>query len=518
MPKSITRAFEALLLVIVLSTVALGATWMGGSPINLTAQTLLPGAPDASAQPAVAAAPLPLAQTTAAPVDAAVSPTSLPGVTATPTGTPGPGVTSTPGAVNAQTIAAPSAFNGNISADQLDANDAPLLQQAPGTINIMLLGSDASADARYARTDSLIVASINPDLPSVSMLSIPRDTHVRIPGFGTDRMNTAYERGYISNYAGGGPAFLALVLRKNFGIRIDHFVRIDFQGFIKAIDTLDGVEVLAECELHDTFPDKTVAAGKSDLDVYPGKFKLSGKQALWYSRSRWSTSDFDRARRQQKVLRAVFRKAKNSNLLQNALGLYGDFRENIETDLGLGDIPALVDIARRLDDITIKNRVITFPVVKTLKRADGALVLEPQPGILSYVAEALSPPAFNRAQQRVGVEVYNGSGRKDMEQLAAERLTWEGFLVVGTGTTDDRFPESQIIDYSTTNKGSAIPRLSSIFGIKRNNVIGQSDPSSPSAARIVLGEDYNSCPNTYNLAADVAVVSAGGKQIPTPTP
>ena len=150
MPKSITRAFEALLLVIVLSTVALGATWMGGSPINLTAQTLLPGAPDASAQPAVAAAPLPLAQTTAAPVDAAVSPTPLPGVTATPTGTPGPGVTSTPGAVNTQTIAAPSAFNGNISADQLDANDAPLLQQAPGTINIIVL-----LDAKLTRAAML---------------------------------------------------------------------------------------------------------------------------------------------------------------------------------------------------------------------------------------------------------------------------------------------------------------------------------------------------------------------------
>jgi hypothetical protein len=303
------------------------------------------------------------------------------------------------------------------------------------------------------------------------------------------------------------------VIRKNFGIRIDHFVRIDFNGFIKAVDTLGGVEVLAECELHDTFPSKDNPRIGIDFDIYPGKVKLTGQEALWYSRSRWSTSDFDRARRQQKVLRAVFRKARDSNLLQNAVGLYGDFRDNIETDISIGDIPQFVDIARRLDDITFKNRVITFPIVKTLVRNDGQYVLEPQPGILSYVAEALSPPIANRVQTRVGVEVYNGSSKPDMELIAAERLTWEGFLVVGTGKVDERFAETQIIDYGTTPKGSPIARLSSIFSVKRNNIIGQADPSSPSAARIVLGDDYNSCPNTASIAGEVVVAPTT-----TPTP
>lgn len=525
MSKRVTRTFEALLVMAVLATIAFGATWLSGSPLNLSAQSALPlatvpasgAAPDGAAQ-----ATTPGGESVAVVAAATLDPNATLGpATVTPDGTAPAAdleITSTPGVVNTTTVATPDAFDSTITAGDLDPEDAPLLQQAPGTLNFLLIGSDAAGDRRYARTDSMIIASVNPDIPSVSMLSIPRDTHVRIPGFGKDRINTAFERGYATDYPGGGPRFLALVLRKNFGIKIDHFVRIDFQGFIKAVDTLGGVEVLAECELHDTFPDPQNPKRGIDLDIMPGRVSLTGQQALWYSRSRWSTSDFDRARRQQKVLRAVFRKAKESNLLQNAIGLYGDFRDSIDTDIGISDIPALVDIARRLDDITIKNRVITFPVVKSLTRQDGAQVLEPQPGILSYVSEALAPPVGNRAQTRVGVEVYNGSSRPDMELIAVERLTWEGFLVVGFGKLDERYPSSQIIDYGTTPKGSPIARLANIFSVAKKDIIGQADPSSPSAARVVLGEDYNSCPNTYNLAADVVTQSTTGKLIPTPTP
>jgi LCP family protein required for cell wall assembly len=507
------RSFEGVLVLIVMASILFGATWLNGSPLTLNAQSraALP-APDAPAAAAVAIA--------------------TPGLVAT-VGTNDPiaagadAITSTAdaalsvGAVNSGSIATPVAFDTNFAPDALDADDAPLLQQAPGTLNILLLGSDASPDGRWARTDSIIIASVNPEAPSVSMLSLPRDLHVRIPGYGRDRINTAFERGIANNFPnGGGPGFLALVLRKNFGIRIDHFVRIDFEGFVKAVDTLGGVEVLAECELHDTFPDPANPKSKVgiDLDVFPGKATLSGQQALWYSRSRWSTSDFDRARRQQKVLRAALKKAKQSNLLSNAVGLFGDLRSNIDTDIGLGEVPTFVNIAQKLDGLAIKSRVITFPIVKTLVRSDGAYVLDPQPGILSYVAEALSPPVTNRAQTRIAVEVVNASSKPDMELIAAERLGWEGFNVLETSKIDERFPETQIIDYGTSPKGSPIARFSSIFTVLRKNVIGQADPSSKAAARIVIGEDYNSCPNTASIAGDVTL--NGGKQIgdATPTP
>jgi LCP family protein required for cell wall assembly len=484
------RAFEALLAVVALAAIGLGTTW------TFEAQSAPPAEQDSIL-------PTPTKPS---------SPTLLPAA-------PMPSAAEGPSSTHVPAVPAPPAVNLRVDERMIEAGDAPPLAQSPGTINILVLGTDAAADRRYARTDTLIVASINPDLPSVSLLSFPRDLQVRLPDGGADRINTVFQRGYLSDYPGGGPGYMALTLRKNFGIEINHFVRIDFAGLIKAVDILGGIEVLVECELHDTFPDPDAPGGKSDLDVYPGKVTLNGKQALWYARSRWSTTDFDRARRQQKVLRALWRKARDGNWLQNALGLYGEFRDNVETDLGPADILPLVEIAGRLSNNNIKSRVITWPVVRSQQRADGASVLVPTDQIIPYIAEALAPPAGNQIANRPSVEVYNGSSRPDMELVAAERLAWEGFQVVAMGTlSDDRFPQTQLIDYATTRKGSPIARLREIFRVGPGNVIGQPDPSSPSAARVILGEDYDSCPNTALIAGEVPLAPAGEQIGVTPAP
>lgn len=516
MERNVARIFESLLIIVVLISVGLGVTWE-------TREQSSPGGPS------------PASGTVPFQVGAVEQVTPRPGDEFFPVPTPPPGpldpaatammqtvlleVTSTPGDIGGAAVATPIPVNLAVDESALDARDAPLLQQAPNTINILLLGSDASADSHFARTDTIIVASVNPSYPSVSMLSFPRDLQVRFPDGSADRINTVFQRGHAINYDGGGPAYLALVLRKNFGIKIDHYVRVDFAGLIKAVDALGGIEVLVECELHDTFPDKDSPTGKTDLDVYPGKVALNGKQALWYARSRWSTTDFDRARRQQKVLRALFRKARDGNMLQNALGLYGEFRSSVETDLGPTDLIPFIDIARRLSNDAIKSRVITWPIVKSFQRADGASVLIPTDKTIPYIAEALAPPAGNQAQIRPAVEIYNGSSKPDMELVAAERLAWEGFSVIGLGQVEGaRFPQTQIVDYSTTHKGSPIARLQDIFRVQPRNVIGQPDPSSPSVARIVLGEDYDSCPNTANIAADVVLEPTGDQIAVTPAP
>ncbi|MCL5996701.1 MAG: LCP family protein [Chloroflexi bacterium] len=508
MSRRFTTFFELLLLMAVVISLGLGVNW-NSQPAALATQhqstaTLAPATD--SGTPAVAQA-----ETSVAP-DATLQPDTSTAATPPPDGTPVTSELTT----TLEVLPTSAVFGNDIPVEE---GDAPLLVQTPGTINILLLGSDAAVDARYSRTDTILIASINPEMPSVSLLSIPRDLQVRIPDHSDDRINTAYELGYLRNYPGGGPAFLAVVLRKNFGVKIDHYVRVDFTGFVKAVETLGGVDVLVECELHDTFPDKTAASGKIDLDVYPGRVTLNGKQALMYARSRWSTTDFDRARRQQKVLRALLSKAKNSNLLQNALGLYQDFQENVDTDIGLASIPTFIDIAGRLDNLAIKNRVVTYPVLKAFTRSDGAMVLLPTQDTTAYIAEALSPPAGNRAQNRVRVEVYNASGQDDMEAVAAERLGWEGFVVMASDvlTETGTLPKTQIIDYTVTPKGSPISRLAGIFNVGRANIFSQPDPSSIVAARIVLGEDYNSCPRTAVIAGDVPLAS-DTELIPTSTP
>ncbi len=524
MSRRLTNAVEIILLFVILISLGLGVSWTGGSVF--ATQPLSHDAPQVVAQvdATQAASPTPSGERvkngTPVPNEATAGLTpnsagdTLTGTRAVPAY---PAITGTIGPVPTSAVIDPSHF-------QIEPGDAPLLVQAPGTINILLLGSDNSADPRYSRTDTIMIASINPDMPSVSLLSFPRDLQVRIPNHTDDRINTAFEYGYMAKYPGGGPAFLALVLRKNFGIKIDHYVRVNFSGFVKIVDQLGGVQVIAECELHDTFPDPgfvlngTRMRGTVDLDVYPGKVQLDGYKALMYSRSRESTTDFDRARRQQKVLRALFNKVKSSKLLANAIPLYQEFQQSVDTDLGLTSLPTFVDIATRLDNLSIKNRVITYPILKAFTRKDGAMVLLPTDLIIPYIRDALSPPAGNQAQNRINVEVVNASGRKDMEAVAADRLTWEGFVVTSAVASDTLEANTQIVDFTTTPKGSPISRLADIFGVRKALITSQPNASTPVVARVILGKNYNSCPSTSTIAGDVTLSPSNTDMIPTSTP
>ncbi len=519
MSTKLANASELLLLFIVFVSLGLGVTW---NKNRAAATTHGSAAPQQISERSVAnPGPVPAVKSPA-PAMTATTSTSGASTLSAPTATVlvagYPLITSTVGPLPTSAVIDPSHYRA-------EPGDAPLLVQDPGTINIMLLGVDSqgNADRRYSRTDTLIIASINPNIPSVSLLSIPRDLQVHIPGHEDDRINTAWRTGYLDKYPGGGPAFLALVLRKNFGIKIDHYVRVDFAGFVKTVDQLGGVQVIAECELHDTFPDPTslfngtVAHSTRNLDVYPGKVQLDGYQALMYARSRESTTDFDRARRQQKVIRALFDKVRHSNLLANAIGLYSTVRANIDTDLGLTSVPEFVNIAQHVGDLSIKSRVITYPLVKSFTRADGAMVLLPTPAVIPYIADALSPPAGNRTQTRINVEVVNASGRKDMEAVAADRLTWEGFAVTSASVAPNVQAHTTIEDMSNSEKGSPIPRLASIFYVRQAYIIKQAQSGSTVAARIILGKDYNSCPATADIASEV-ILTPQTDLIPTSTP
>jgi LCP family protein required for cell wall assembly len=527
------RLFVWLLVLIVFISLGFDVNWTG-SPATQVDAISESGAPNQVFPTAAAVAP----ETNTAPptLSAQITPTdssqvqvvdrSSPSVAAALTSTGE--ITSlgnTP--ISSDTLAAMQASQVFTQPVATDANDAPLLVQAPGTINIMLLGMDAqgNADRRYARTDTIMIASINPDLPSVSILSFPRDLQIRIPSNPDDRINTVWRTGYLDKYPGGGPAFLAAVMRKDFGIKIDHYVRVDFAGFVGAVDQVGGVDVIVECELHDTFPDQssvlngTRIRGTQDLDVYPGKASLSGYQALMFARSRESTTDFDRARRQQKVVRALLDKARKTNLLANAIGLYGVYQTYVDTDIDLTSIPAFAGIAQRLNNLAIQSRVVTWPIVKSFSRQDGASVLLPTPQLIPYIADALAPPAGNRLQTWPRVEVFNASKRSDMELVAAERLAWEGFVVTDIGVSDLPVQsKTQLIDYSASPKGSPIPRLAQIFQLTKSDISRQPASGGSAQARIVLGNNYNSCPSTATMAGTVQLAPNTSDMIPTSTP
>jgi LCP family protein required for cell wall assembly len=130
----------------------------------------------------------------------------------------------------------------------------PLIEQSEEVINVVLLGSDQVDKESPGRSDVIIVVSIDPAIPSVSLLSIPRDFYAWIPGHGFEKINTAYRRGELDKYPGGGPELVKAAIEYNLGIRVHYYALVGFDGFIKIVDALGGVDVAVECALTLTRP------------------------------------------------------------------------------------------------------------------------------------------------------------------------------------------------------------------------------------------------------------------------
>ncbi|MFW6136163.1 MAG: LCP family protein [Chloroflexota bacterium] len=256
---------------------------------------------------------------------------------------------------------------------------APLVGQPENVINILLLGSDQKEIGSVGRTDTIIIATIHPRIPAVSLLSIPRDFYAWMPGRGFYKINTAFSR--------GGPALMKATIRHNFGVEVDYYARIGFDSFVKIVDALGGVTVEVERPLHDP------PSGQSGVQLEPGTHHRDGEQALWYVSSRRTTSDFDRQRRQQEVLRALCRRALRSGVIGRIRSLWGGWRESVSTDLDLRAMIRLGAIGMRLDPANVKSRFVGLGAVEPWTDPRGLYVLVPDVETLrSVVSEALAPP------------------------------------------------------------------------------------------------------------------------------
>lgn len=435
-------------------------------------------------------------------------PTSTPSPTPTPTITPTPAPIVLPGPVEiiSETVV--------VTSTMPRPEPFPMVAQPKGTINIMLLGMDRSGGTETARTDVMMIASIFPDVPSVSLISIPRDYYAWIPNWGLDKINTTYLRGVKTHYPGGGPAIVKAAIEYNFGIPIHYYAMVDFGSYKQIVDAVGGVDVVVECPFNDTYPDEDSPDGQTDIDMNPGIHHLDGKHALWYVRSRWNTSDFDRHRRQQQVLRAVMQQALTQNLLSRIPELWGVYQDAVETDLKLTDIIYLGSVGARLDMRDIKSRFIRGADLLTSWTApNGGAVLVPNyENMRNFIAEAAQPPVTSRASQRAfRVVVANGTGNDGWGHVAAYRLGLEGFEVVAVEEAPGT-ARTTVINYMTTSKGSPVYKFQQLYKLQSEDLIAQPTENSDVDFRVTLGWNYNPCTGTTT-----AVWHATPTPTPTPT-
>lgn len=241
--------------------------------------------------------------------------------------------------------------------------------------NLLVMGIDKREGETIWRTDVLMVIGIHREQGKAAMLSIPRDLYVPIPGMSPGRINTVdYLGEQILNVEGGGPALLSYVLAHEFGLRIDHWIRIEMAGIEQLVDALGGVKVHLDCPLYE--PIINLNTGQWEYFTLPaGEVQMDGETAHWFVRLRIRESDIGRSRRQRQFLWALRNQALSTNLILRLPDLWNAFNNLYETDLGLIDIMNLARVGLSLNPENIHSKGLGYGELETFYTDTGAQVL-----------------------------------------------------------------------------------------------------------------------------------------------
>lgn len=238
----------------------------------------------------------------------------------------------------------------------------PVVTDLSRTTNVLILGSDQRPNRPNWRTDVIILLMMNPDLGEAAIVSFPRDMYIDpIPGHLPNRINVIDYLGEMDAPGGGGPRLLIRILQDRLDIKIDNYVRFQFEGFENLIDALGGLRIHVDCYLYEVYPEEGIF-----LNLPPGEHLLNGEQALSYVRSRRSGGgDLERARRQQRVVWALRKQLVDQNLLPRAFELYDALRYSVYTDIGKWDTVKFARFGLSLGESDIKGLVLRPPDAMT---------------------------------------------------------------------------------------------------------------------------------------------------------
>lgn len=263
----------------------------------------------------------------------------------------------------------------------------------PGSVafNVLVLGTDQRPDERAldpGRTDSMMLVSVSRASAGVSLVSIPRDLWVPIPGYGEARVNTAYRTGELDR-PGSGAGLAKRTVGDALGIHVDRFVLVDMPGLRDFVNQLDGIDVdNPETLVDDSFP--TDNYGTMSIMIPAGRQHLNGELALAYVRTRHQDSDFGRMGRQQQVISAILAKMSSPAVALRLLGIIGVLQKSTQTDLQAADSAFLGPAAFNLSANNVRRLVIGPDLVTPLGGTDGAALLTVGPSLRSAVASFLN--------------------------------------------------------------------------------------------------------------------------------
>lgn len=341
-------------------------------------------------------------------------------------------------------------------------------------VNILLLGMGGEGHDGAFLTDTIILASLQPSTGKIALLSIPRDLMIFMPGFGWRRVNNANAFAESTSPGSGGQAASEAISRA-FDLPIQYYARLDFEGFRKMIDEVDGVRVYVDKSFTDElYP--TEDYKYQTIGFKQGWQTMDGETALKYVRSRHGdngeNSDFARSRRQQKVLAALEDKIFSFETLVRPSRLrkiVEDLSQHFSTNIELWQALRLVKLFGNSLNQPLAVQVMDDSPNGALQATmiDGAYLLEPKNNdwqkLRDIAANLLQTPKTEQAQPKnvdAVVEVQNGTWLAGLANKNADRLKTVGFTVAGVGNAAKRdFGKTTIYDLTYGKKADALRSL-----------------------------------------------------------
>ncbi len=372
-------------------------------------------------------------------------------------------------------------------------------------INVLVMGIDQRENEQGPwRTDTMLILTLDPVTMSGGMLSIPRDLWVPIPGYEEGRINTAHYLGEVYDHPGGGPALAVKTVQYNLGVPIHHYVRINFTAFERIVDLIGGIDVHVEEEINDpTYPDE--GYGYDPFYLPAGWQHLDGETALKYARTRHSAGgDFDRAKRQQQVIMAIFKRITQLDLLPKlaprAPEVWRTLEGAVKTDLTLDQIIALAQLASEVDPDDVRYGVIDEHYTQFWETPDNQQVLIPVRDRIremrDYIFTTDAPlpqraqePAERLAEEGAVIQVLNGTGMEGLASFVTGLLEQQNLQTLSPDNADrSDYTESLVIIY--TGKTYTPEYLARFLGLPPTAVVHGSDPNAEHDISVILGADY----------------------------
>lgn len=401
------------------------------------------------------------------------------------------------------------ALRGWVSPPSSAAQSGPTPQgwSGEGRVTILLMGLDYrqdSPDEGPARTDSMILVSLDPVGMTAGILSIPRDLWVNIPGFGFDKINKAYFDAEAYRLPGGGPALAMQTVQDFLGIPVNYYAVVDFYSFTTMIDDIGGIDVNvpeSTLRIHPIGPGNTVK-------LHKGLNHLDGATSLAYARDRDTPGgDFDRARRQQQVIYAIRDKVLSLNMLPtlaaSAPKLYRAAANGLRTNLTLDQIIALARTAKGIPSQNITNGIIGPDQLQSITSINGLDVLIPdlnkvralRDQVLNASGAPVPPappidPAAIAPKEGAQIELINGSGVAGLAAATKDYLVRHGFSADKISLTDAPilYPSTQVIDFR--GMPYTVGYLVDLMHISPSNALSQAALQKGIDVQVILGADW----------------------------